>query len=73
MYERNSVLLYINQDEYIIYHLISVHLEVECPHIMISYQWDSQPVMLKVKDRLKHAGYKVWMDVEHMSKDSVYL
>ena len=53
--------------------LISVHLEVECPHIMISYQWDSQPVMLKVKDRLKHAGYKVWMDVEHMSKDSVYL
>lgn len=34
---------------------------------MISYQWDSQPVMLKVKDRLKDAGYKVWMDVEHMS------
>lgn len=23
--------------------------------------------MLKVKDRLKHAGYKVWMDVEHMT------
>ncbi|WAR05160.1 hypothetical protein MAR_020529 [Mya arenaria] len=36
-------------------------------HIMISYQWDSQPVMLHVKDRLREAGYKVWMDVEHMS------
>jgi len=35
---------------------------------MISYQWDSQPTMMKVKDKLKHAGYKVWMDVEHMSK-----
>lgn len=34
---------------------------------MISYQWDSQSVMLKVKDRLKDAGYKVWMDVEHMT------
>ncbi|XP_071152865.1 uncharacterized protein [Mytilus edulis] len=42
-------------------------LEVDCPHIMISYQWDSQSVMLKVKDRLKEAGYKVWMDVEHMT------
>lgn len=34
---------------------------------MISYQWDSQRTMVKVKDRLKGAGYKVWMDVEHMS------
>ena len=38
------------------------------PHIMISYQWDSQSIVLKVKDRLRRAGYKVWMDVEHMSK-----
>ncbi|CAC5364103.1 unnamed protein product [Mytilus coruscus] len=45
----------------------SAKLEVDCPHIMISYQWDSQSVMLKVKDRLKDAGYKVWMDVEHMT------
>ncbi|KAH3809763.1 uncharacterized protein LOC127833536 [Dreissena polymorpha] len=37
------------------------------PHIMISYQWDSQNIMLRVKDRLKQAGYKVWMDVEHMT------
>ena len=38
------------------------------PHIMISYQWDCQPIMVKVKDKLRQAGYKVWMDVEHMSK-----
>ncbi|KAL4228744.1 hypothetical protein ACF0H5_011787 [Mactra antiquata] len=37
------------------------------PHIMISYQWDSQAVMMKVKDRLRQAGYKVWMDIEHMT------
>ncbi|XP_060568089.1 uncharacterized protein LOC132726752 [Ruditapes philippinarum] len=34
---------------------------------MISYQWDSQAVMMKVKDRLRQAGYKVWMDIEHMT------
>ena len=37
---------------------------------MISYQWESQATMVKVKDKLKLAGYKVWMDVEHMSKNS---
>ncbi|GAB1597992.1 uncharacterized protein LOC115210823 [Argonauta hians] len=36
------------------------------PHIMISYQWDVQPIMLKIKEKLDLAGYKVWMDVEHM-------
>ncbi|XP_064615557.1 uncharacterized protein LOC135479595 [Liolophura sinensis] len=40
---------------------------VNVPHVMISYQWDSKPIMLKVKDKLKDAGYKVWMDVEQMS------
>ncbi|KAK6182496.1 hypothetical protein SNE40_010174 [Patella caerulea] len=46
---------------------ISKEVEADCPHIMISYQWDVQPVMLKVKERLKQSGFKVWMDVEHMS------
>ncbi|XP_060073592.1 uncharacterized protein LOC132553371, partial [Ylistrum balloti] len=41
-------------------------LVVQCPHVMISYQWDSQTLALRLKDVLKHAGYKVWMDVEHM-------
>ena len=42
--------------------------DANLPHIMISYQWDCQSIMVKVKDKLRQAGYKVWMDVEHMSK-----
>ena len=47
-----------------------VHTVVDSsvPHVMISYQWDAQKVMSKVKDTLAQAGYKVWMDVEHMSE-----
>ena len=37
------------------------------PHVMLSYQWKSQAVMLQVKERLVNAGYKVWMDVDCMS------
>ena len=35
---------------------------------MISYNWGSKPTMLKVRDRLKTAGFNVWMDVDNMSK-----
>ena len=38
--------------------------------IMISYQWDSQPLVLGIRDRLKASGCKVWMDVDKMSKDN---
>ncbi|XP_041350494.1 uncharacterized protein LOC121369460 [Gigantopelta aegis] len=41
--------------------------EANARHVMISYQWESQSIMVMVKDRLKQAGYKVWMDVEFMS------
>ena len=37
-------------------------------HIMISYNWGSKPIVLKVRDRLKAAGFNVWMDVDNMSK-----
>ena len=37
-------------------------------HVMISYQWDSQWLMIPLKDKLKDAGYNVWMDVEKMGK-----
>ena len=37
-------------------------------HIMISYNWGSKPTMLKVRDRLRAAGFNVWMDVDNMSK-----
>ena len=35
-------------------------------HVMISYQWDSQEVLIEVKDRLQASGYRVWMDLEQM-------
>nr|XP_006816976.1 PREDICTED: uncharacterized protein LOC100367825 [Saccoglossus kowalevskii] len=35
-------------------------------HVMISYQWNCQKLMVQVKNRLKDAGFKVWMDVEQM-------
>ncbi|XP_066300443.1 uncharacterized protein [Branchiostoma lanceolatum] len=38
-------------------------------HVMISYQWDVQPKMLVVKERLTEAGYRVWMDVDQMGGD----
>ncbi|XP_019613750.1 PREDICTED: uncharacterized protein LOC109461788 [Branchiostoma belcheri] len=36
------------------------------PHVMISYQWDHQKTLVKVKDRLQSYGYRVWMDLEQM-------
>ena len=40
----------------------------ELSHVMISYQWDAQKRMLKLRDELKQAGYNVWMDVDQMGK-----
>lgn len=33
-------------------------------HVMISYQWDSQPMVLQLRDELKKAAYNVWIDVD---------
>ena len=35
-------------------------------HVMISYQWDNQEVLIEVKNRLQDSGYRVWMDLEQM-------
>ena len=35
-------------------------------HVMISYQWDSQEILVEVKNRLQASGYRVWMDLEQM-------
>ena len=35
---------------------------------MISYQWDCQKLMIKLRDKLKAAGYNVWMDINNMGK-----
>ncbi|XP_071510971.1 uncharacterized protein [Diadema antillarum] len=38
-------------------------------HVMISYQWASQSILLKVKDFLQKNGYRVWMDIDCMKGD----
>ena len=35
-------------------------------HVMISYQWDNQELLVEVKNKLQASGYRVWMDVEQM-------
>ena len=35
-------------------------------HVMISYQWDAQEVLVGVKNKLQTSGYRVWMDLEQM-------
>jgi len=35
-------------------------------HVMISYQWGSQKTVLQIRDRLKSAKFKIWIDVEDM-------
>uniref|UniRef100_A0A183T247 TIR domain n=2 Tax=Schistocephalus solidus TaxID=70667 RepID=A0A183T247_SCHSO len=39
-------------------------------HIMISYQHSTQPTMVRLKEELVNLGYKVWIDVDHMSHGS---
>ena len=33
---------------------------------MISYQWDVQQEVIKFRQRLHEAGYRVWIDIEQM-------
>jgi len=35
-------------------------------HIMISYNWTHQPLVLKLAQALKEKGIKIWLDVEQM-------
>lgn len=39
-------------------------------HVFISYQWDSKPTVLTICERLKTAGFKIWVDVDNMCKYS---
>ena len=34
---------------------------------MISYNWGSRETVLKIRDRLKSAGFNYWIDIENMS------
>eukprot|EP00051_Salpingoeca_urceolata_P029183 m.489174 g.489174 ORF g.489174 m.489174 type:complete len:563 (+) comp26461_c0_seq1:107-1795(+) len=40
-------------------------------HVMLSYQWDHQPLMVYIKDNLQSRGYKVWMDIEQMKASTL--
>ena len=44
----------------------SERIESTGNHVMISYQWDSQEVLVELKNRLRESGYRVWMDLEQM-------
>ena len=44
----------------------SERIESTGNHVMISYQWDSQKVLVELKNRLRASGYRVWMDLEQM-------
>ena len=33
-------------------------------HVMLSYQWDSQELVLQVYDTLSLLGYRLWMDIK---------
>ncbi|XP_062594967.1 uncharacterized protein LOC134256336 [Saccostrea cucullata] len=35
-------------------------------HIMLSYNWANQKVLLQIRDRLQEKGFTVWMDVDNM-------
>ena len=35
-------------------------------HVMISYQWDVQGVVIQVRDKLRTLGFKVWLDIDKM-------
>ena len=50
---------------------VSDGLTMEGGHIMISYQWGTKPTMLRVRDKLTQAGYKVWMDVDNMCESAI--
>ncbi|XP_002733107.1 uncharacterized protein LOC100368265 [Saccoglossus kowalevskii] len=40
--------------------------EVVGDHVMISYQWDVQKLMIKIKEQLLKSGYRVWLDLDEM-------
>eukprot|EP01046_Picozoa_sp_COSAG06_P022080 COSAG06_NODE_1691_length_8705_cov_95.509877_11_plen_875_part_01 len=41
------------------------------PHIMVSYNWDHQDVIMRVVGSLQSLGYLVWVDLEQMQGSTV--
>ena len=40
--------------------------EKQSKHVMLSYSWHYQDLIFKIRDALKHSGYKVWIDVDNL-------
>ena len=40
--------------------------EKQSKHIMLSYNWHYQDLIFKIRDELKHSGYKVWIHDENL-------
>ncbi|XP_058953289.2 myosin-7 [Pocillopora verrucosa] len=40
--------------------------ESDAKHVMISYQWDVQKLVIQIKNKLQADGFKVWMDIDEM-------
>ncbi|PFX17112.1 uncharacterized protein LOC111341315 [Stylophora pistillata] len=38
----------------------------DAKHVMISYQWDVQKLVIQIKNKLQSDGFKVWMDIDEM-------
>eukprot|EP00794_Sanderia_malayensis_P019583 gene19583-21513_t len=38
-------------------------------HIMLSYNWDNQPQVICIKEKLEKSGYKLWIDFEQIRGD----
>jgi hypothetical protein len=34
--------------------------------IMLSYQWDVQPIIVRIRDSLQRRKYRIWMDIDQM-------
>jgi len=41
------------------------------PHVMVSYNWDHQDIILRVVESLQDRGYLVWVDTEQMKGATV--
>jgi hypothetical protein len=35
-------------------------------HVMISFHQSSKPVVLRLREKIRSAGYRIWMDIEGM-------
>jgi len=52
--------------------LIYVRIAARGEHVMISYSWESQETVMRIREELKTAGFKVWIDYENMEQICTY-